>query len=211
MRATGTFETTSWDKQEFSEEEESMGDTMAQYRRALETTDAVIRAVPADRWDAPSPCAGWSAIDLVGHLIFDQRLAQAWLADRAPEPQPTPPGALAGADPRAAWFATCDATLAAMTPEALSREMTTQYFGTVRVGDLIQRLIVFDLVVHAWDLARATSQAVRLDPELVGIFFTWARDNEALMRGSGQFGPARPAPPDADEQTRFIAFVGRTV
>jgi hypothetical protein len=33
---------------------------------------------------------------------------------------------------------------------------------------------------------------------------------EEALRTSGHYGPAVPVPPDADEQTRLIAFTGRT-
>jgi hypothetical protein len=32
-----------------------------------------------------------------------------------------------------------------------------------------------------------------------------------MMRGSNAFGPAVDAPPDADEQTRLLNFLGRRV
>jgi hypothetical protein len=33
---------------------------------------------------------------------------------------------------------------------------------------------------------------------------------DEMIRGSGQFGPRVAVPADADEQTRLIAFTGRT-
>jgi len=48
---------------------------------------------------------------------------------------------------------------------------------------------------------------VRLDPELVPIAFAWARDN--VIRVPGFFGPELAPPPDADEQTRWLAYLGR--
>ena len=47
-------------------------DTMAAYRRAQDCFDAVIAAVPADKWDAPSACAGWTVRDVAGHVIWGQ-------------------------------------------------------------------------------------------------------------------------------------------
>jgi hypothetical protein len=48
---------------------------------------------------------------------------------------------------------------------------------------------------------------VRLDPELLPGAFAWARDN--VVRAPGFFGPELEPPPDADEQTRWLAYLGR--
>jgi hypothetical protein len=47
-------------------------DAVARYLRALDRLGAVVDAVPAERWDAPTPCSGWSARRLVGHLVDGQ-------------------------------------------------------------------------------------------------------------------------------------------
>ena len=44
-------------------------DAVARYLRALDRVGAVVDAVPAERWDVPTPCSGWSARRLVGHLV----------------------------------------------------------------------------------------------------------------------------------------------
>jgi len=188
-----------------------MSDVMTQYWQALDGLDAIVRAAPADRWEAPSPCEEWRAIDVLGHLIWDQQMIQAWAADAQPAPQPSPPGVLAGADPVAAWAAARDATLVVLTPAALDHIVNTRYLGRVPLAELVRSLVTFDLLVHTWDLARATGQDVRLDPALVRVYHAHARTNEAMLRQSGVFGPARDSPPDADEQTHFLAFLGRPV
>jgi uncharacterized protein (TIGR03086 family) len=63
---------------------------------------------------------------------------------------------------------------------------------------------------HTWDLARATGQPDTLDADqlqrmIVGI---QAMPEEAL-RADGMFGPRIDVPADADDQTRFLAYVGR--
>ena len=66
-------------------------DAVARYLRALDRVDAVVDAVPARRWDAPTACPGWSARQLLGHLVDGQHQVLAMLAGegpRAPVPQP---------------------------------------------------------------------------------------------------------------------------
>jgi hypothetical protein len=39
------------------------------HARALDATGRIVRAVPADRWHAATPYAGWDARALVNHLV----------------------------------------------------------------------------------------------------------------------------------------------
>jgi len=43
------------------------------YRTLADEMTRRVAAVPADRWDDPSPCEGWSARDVLGHVIGNHR------------------------------------------------------------------------------------------------------------------------------------------
>lgn len=66
-----------------------------------------------------------------------------------------------------------------------------------------------DLLVHTWDLSRAAGLDDTLDSEAVRLSFEQLRPMESAMRASGVFGQRVEVPADADEQARFIAFMGR--
>jgi hypothetical protein len=68
-----------------------------------------------------------------------------------------------------------------------------------------------DLVVHGWDLARATGQDEQLDPAEVRRVLEATAGMGALIRGGGAFGPPVEVPEDADEQTRMLAHLGPRV
>ncbi|MCP9956030.1 hypothetical protein [Actinomadura madurae] len=63
--------------------------------------------------------------------------------------------------------------------------------------------------MHAWDLAVATGQPSRLDPDLVHHAFATAQVLAAPLRAAGRLAPPLQAPRGADEQTRMLAFLGR--
>jgi len=44
--------------------------------RALDGFEAVVAGAP-DRWEAPSPCQGWCAADVAGHVIEALRAIEA--------------------------------------------------------------------------------------------------------------------------------------
>jgi uncharacterized protein (TIGR03086 family) len=66
-----------------------------------------------------------------------------------------------------------------------------------------------DVLVHTWDLARATGLDERLDPDEVHRMYEGMEPMDEVLRQSGQFGPRVRVPDDADEQTKLIAFTGR--
>lgn len=54
----------------------------AAYRAACWAFAAVAADIGADDWSRPSACAGWSALDVVGHVVCVARWHHEWL-DRA--------------------------------------------------------------------------------------------------------------------------------
>jgi uncharacterized protein (TIGR03086 family) len=186
-------------------------DTMASYRRAQDCFDAVLAAVPADRWDAPSACARWTVRDVAGHVIWGQEQLRHWAtgerygrSDGAPgAPHP---GVMAGTDPLATWRAARAETAQTLTDAALGRRVSLPGLGEIPVAAVVT-LLITDHIAHAWDIGHALGLDVRPDPELVAASFAWARDN--VIRVPGFFGPELRPPSDADERTRWLAFLGR--
>ncbi|MCT2581909.1 TIGR03086 family metal-binding protein [Actinophytocola gossypii] len=184
---------------------------LEQYRLAQDGFDAVVAAVPADRWDAPSACAEWTVRDVVGHVVWGQRQMRAW-ATESPDPERTGapgsprPGVLAGTDPVGTWRAARAESVPALTPAALARVTSITGIGEVPLAAVVT-LLLTDTVAHTWDVGHAVGARVELDPVLVAVAFDWARAH--VVRRPGFFGPERTPPEDADEQTRMLAYLGR--
>lgn len=183
---------------------------MTLYLRALDGLEAVLAAVPADRWDAPSACTEWTVRDVAGHLVWGQRQLRAWATgaayDEPGAPGTSAPRVLAGDDPLTTWRAARSASVPTLTDEALARVTSITGIGEVPLAAVVT-LLTTDVVAHTWDIGSALGMDVRLDPELVAAAFEWARAN--AVRRPGFFGPALEPPADADEQTRLLAFLGR--
>ena len=84
-------------------------------------------------------------------------------------------------------------------------------FGKSTFEAGVNRFICADLVIHAWDLSRATGIDERLDPDDVHQVLEALRPLGDKLRGPGAFGPAVEPPPGADEQAQLLAFLGRAV
>jgi uncharacterized protein (TIGR03086 family) len=177
------------------------------YRRLSEGFTARVTATPPDRWDSPSPCEGWTARDVVGHLVGNVGFFLGLVGQKAPA------GPSVQDDPAGAWAAARDALQAVLDDPALAQqEFESQAMGgrmTLEQG--VDRFGNFDLLVHTWDLARATGLDETLDPDEVHRAFEGALPMDEMMRSPGVCGPKLDAPEGADEQTRFLAFLGRRV
>jgi uncharacterized protein (TIGR03086 family) len=175
--------------------------------RALDCFEALAGGVPADRWDAPSPCEGWCAADVVGHVIGDLRGIQAYATGRPPENTADPRSA-AGDGPLAAWRAARADMMAALDAAALARPVQLPWGGDMALREFVERYPL-EILVHAWDLAQATGQAAVLDPDLVRGALETARLFAPAGRAAGLIGPERAIPADADDLTRLLALFGR--
>ena len=167
----------------------------------------VVAHVRPDAWDAPSPVAEWRARDVVEHLV-------TWLPGflESGAGVVLPPAPSASLDPAAAWTAHSSAVQALLDdPATPDRVLRDPHIGEIPLPQAIDRFYTTDVFLHTWDLARATGQEPRLDPEKCRVIYEGMLPIEEMLRASGQFGQAMPAPEDADIETRLFAFLGRPV
>jgi uncharacterized protein (TIGR03086 family) len=176
--------------------------------RALDGFEAVLAGVAPDHWDAPSPCAGWRAADVAGHVIGDLRAVEAYATGRDEAHSATDPGPAAGNDPLAAWRAARADMMAALDPAALARPVPQPWGGPVPLGAFLERYPM-EFLVHTWDLAQATGQPAALDPDLVRDALEPAREFAPTARGFGLIGPECAVAGNADDLTRLLAIFGR--
>lgn len=186
-------------------------DVMESYRRAQDGFDAVLAAVPVNRWDAPSACAEWTVRDVAGHIVWGQNQMRAWATGTeygasTGFPGSTNPGSLAGDDPVATWREARTAADPALTPGAIGRQITVEGLGEVPLAVMVE-ILTNDLLIHGWDIAAGAGVAADLDAGLVSDATVWA--HRGIVRRPGFFGAEQPAPDGADEQARLMAYLGR--
>jgi len=73
----------------------------------------------------------------------------------------------------------------------------------------IDRFANFDLVVHRWDLARATGLDDTMPPDEVARLSSEVAGFGDAARSPGVFGPEIDVPADADPQTKLLGQLGR--
>jgi uncharacterized protein (TIGR03086 family) len=156
-------------------------------------------------WEAPAPVAGWTARDVVRHLTdwFPGFLAAGAGVELARGPS-------VDDDPVAAWRVHAEAVQAVLDdPDTASRTLADPHVGEIPVAMAVDRFYTTDVFMHTWDLARATGQDDRLDPDVCAELLAGMVPMEAVIRASGQYGEAVPVPDGADAQTRLLGFIGR--
>ena len=71
-------------------------------------------------------------------------------------------------------------------------------------------ILAIELLVHAWDVATATSTELTTSPALAEYVLDLGRELiSPQLRGSGRFDPEIGVEPDAGGLDRLVAFTGR--
>ena len=73
----------------------------------------------------------------------------------------------------------------------------------------MDRFYTADVFMHSWDLARAGGRTPQLDEDFAAQMLQGMRPIEAMLRESGQYGPAVAVPVDAPAVDQLMGFVGR--
>jgi uncharacterized protein (TIGR03086 family) len=183
------------------------------YRRAQDGFESVLMVVPSEKWDAPSMCAEWAIRDVAGHLIWGQRQLRCWALRQEygnldGAPGAAHPAVLATSDPLQTYQAARAAGDECLTEQALGQLVRLPGLGEIPLSALIP-LLMTDHLAHAWDIGHALGAELCFDQDLIGVSHGWARTH--ILRAPGFFGPELLPPPEADAQTRWLAYLGRAV
>ena len=153
-------------------------------------------------WAATSPCEGWTAADVVDHVVDTER---QFLEGHGAGLGERPSG-----DPATVWSEHLAAVRPLVADEAFRRREYDGFFGRTTIGATLDAFYGFDLVVHGWDLGRSNGRPTT---------FTEA-DMDAMQQALVGFGdhaydegvfrqPVEVAD-DAPRQEKLLARMGRS-
>jgi uncharacterized protein (TIGR03086 family) len=182
---------------------------------AAEQTAAVVRGVGDDQLSSPTPCPAYNVADLLDHIgglsVAFAAAANKALDDDVTGTPPQPDGSHLGDDWRTRIprdvFAVAEAW---RDPEAWTG--MTQAGGVDLPGEVAGVVALNELVVHGWDLARATGQRYECDQATLeachGFVSSFSGPGSEDAR-SGLFGPVVDVPADALLLDQVIGLSGR--
>jgi uncharacterized protein (TIGR03086 family) len=156
----------------------------------------LLRDVPEGTQGAPTPCADWDVRALTDHIA---RVGAALEMSGRGEPVP----AALWTGPAAA-FDDAAVTAAWRTPPAVARMGDTDLPGA-----LAGAMLAADLVLHGWDLARATGRDVTWPPGAAAATLDFLTGMAEQGRATGLFAAPVPVPADAPVLDRALALSGR--
>jgi uncharacterized protein (TIGR03086 family) len=175
------------------------------YRRLAGTMTARVAGVPAEAWSRATPCDGWTVRDLVTHLLDVHGRFQG-LVGRDLVVHPT-----VEEDPLGAWSAVRDQMQDDLDDPVRRQEEYDGMLGRSSFGASVDGFVCFDLVVHGWDLARATGQDETIEPRDVERITAMVDAMQPTMLANGVIAEPVDPPPGASAQDRLLCSLGRRV
>jgi uncharacterized protein (TIGR03086 family) len=180
-----------------------MTHVQANYQVVSAGFDAAVESVAPDQWGTQSPCEEWTARDIVAHIVAGHRNVLSGLRGEEPE------GLGVDEDPTQAWEDVSQAVAAITQDPDVVRKEIDGPVGKMSVGEVIDRFVTMDLLIHTWDLARTVGADEHLDEDAVARAYEVLKPMDEMIRRPNFFGPKLDPPVDADLQTEFLYFVGR--
>ncbi|WP_067468897.1 TIGR03086 family metal-binding protein [Nocardia amamiensis] len=174
---------------------------------ALET---VVAAITDDQLTLPTPCADMTVRDLLVHVVeLTEAFRQAATKEavgRSVDPDTNQERPLVP-DWRGRIPAQAKALVSAWREPAAWDDVTEA--GGVTLPAPVMAMVALDeLVIHCWDLAKATGQEPRFDPADLGVLVEFLADTPP--EGTpGLFGPVVPIPAEAPVLHRVLGLTGR--
>ena len=174
----------------------------------------LLERVADGRLTAPTPCGDYTLGDLIDHVGgLSQAFTAAAKKELGPESSQGPSGDAArlGRD----WRTRIPGQLAALV-EAWRNP--TAWDGMTRAGsidlhaDVAGRVALNELIIHGWDVARATGQPFDFDTQSLEACWELLTERSAGDQEAGDddpFGPVVEVPADAPLLDRLIGLSGR--
>ena len=177
-------------------------DPVALYRTATDRATGVVDAVRSDQLGAPTPCTEWTVQHLIDHLVGGTEYLLA-AAESREAFQTTP---ATGADYRRG---VANVLTALKHSGAMDQVCISPLGFEWPVAQAVAGTFM-DVLIHTWDLARATGQDEKLDPALVDACTAmFLPDMPERGRAAGIVGPAVEVGDYASPQDRLLAAMGR--
>lgn len=186
--------------------------------QVLEVTGGLIESVRPEQWAEPTPCSEWDVRGLICHLVRGNRMFASILrGETVPPPGPpaadpaAPPGTPPGGTLLKDYRDGARELLEAFHQPGVMDQMFTVPLGTVP-GTVALHLRTIEVLVHGWDLARATGQIASFPDGIAERELAFTKPALAtLPEGRSPFGPPQPVADTASAVDRLAACLGRPV
>lgn len=176
---------------------------------AFDSTGQVMANVRSDSLGMPTPCTDWDVRGLINHTTGVVKRFERVAARQ--EPSSSQPDDLVGDDPASIFRDVAAATLAAWSAPGALEGSCRLPMGVEVPAEVAVGINLTDVLVHGWDLAKATAQDPTLDPAVANAALDVSRAfmTDAFRGPGNAFGKIVPVSDDASPTDRLVAFLGR--
>jgi uncharacterized protein (TIGR03086 family) len=179
------------------------------HQQALEHTGRYVAGVKEGQWDAPTPDAEWDVRKLLNHVVSGNLWVTPLVEGKSiAEVGDKYDGDILGDDPAGAYERSAKEAAAAFNAPGAMQAPCAVSYGPVP-GEIYAGHRFIDVLIHGWDLAKATGQDTKLPADLVEACFEVVEPQKDLLAASGMFGSDVEVPDGADRQTQLLAELGR--
>ncbi|PRY38078.1 TIGR03086 family metal-binding protein [Umezawaea tangerina] len=171
---------------------------------AVSTTVGVVRGVR--ELDAPTPCAEFDVRALVEHMLtWGPALAGAGRKEGVPPRE----GVRVGDDWTAELEAVLDDLVVAWGDDGAWQGTTHMGGPTEMPADLVGGMVLVEVLVHGWDLARASGQHPEWDDDVLEFALGEVAKTADQGRAMGVYGAEVVVPDGASTVDRVLGLTGR--
>jgi uncharacterized protein (TIGR03086 family) len=168
-----------------------------------------LHGVKEDQFENQTPCEDWNVKQLMNHMIG----SFTFFTSRAKGEEPSP---------RQEFYAqnftdtvellektAQEAVEAWKTPGVMDKKIQAP-MGEV-TGEFLTGITATELLIHGWDLARATGQKMEVDDALSERVLELAKQRMTPETRGRAFSPEKEAPANSSALDRLAAYLGREV
>lgn len=180
-----------------------MTEISERYKRLADAFGKKIENVGKDQWSNQSPCKDWKARDVVDHVVQTQGMFLGFINEEVGDAPPV------ADDPAGAWRAASSRVQSILDDPKKAGQEYEGMFGKATFDKSVDQFLNTDLVIHGWDLARATDQDDTIADEDSERIRRYMEPMADKLRGPQAFGPEIDVPEGASAQDKLLAFLGR--
>jgi uncharacterized protein (TIGR03086 family) len=181
-------------------------DVISALEQSYDQTEKLVAGLTSAELDAPSPCAGWDVRATLNHL-----LGATWMFTLVNQGQTADEdaGDVIGDDASLAVTAAAKENLATWRQPGAFEGDRSYSFGIFPATGAAM-LNLEEVVVHNWDVAKATGQELVIDLAVGQMIYDWGVSIPLDdFREHGAFGPEVTVSASASIVDRLVGLLGR--
>ncbi len=178
------------------------------YEGAQDYMIPIISGVQASQLTGTTPCTEWNVQQLIKHNILVAEMIQSILTGGAPVDAFAVGGDLPEEGARDAFVARTNQVLEVIKTPGMLEKVIPSPFGEMPAGNLL--MFPFgDILIHKWDLAKATGQDTAMDSSMADVCFQAIAPMMEGARQGGAFGAQVAVTIDASSRDKLLGLTGR--